>query len=400
MAIDVGITQGKYWGGAQIPYWLYLVFVIFPLTGLLGLDHLLLRSPQTFLLKLITMVPLFGFWYFYDIAQAVGERELVEKYGIGVPYYGPIGLGAGMFINKDKTNLSPVDTPKPWKYMIYVFVTCFFIAFPLNKLVIGDYWGAIGHLCMYLSGIFTLGLSVLLAIGWGFYDIYRVIFDTRGVFEKGAARVFPATWFMDPFFNKGALGPAKVKPPEPTLVENTLNAMVGVPMAAAQATAKVVGASGDVAAGAIKAMDASTIGLVKEGAKDTQEVMSTATGAITNVMSTATNAVKDVVGSTTGTVTKAAGAAGGLLEVATKLPGILEKISAAGPPVHKGGAIITSYSPSSAVLLFSVAAVAFGGYVLYSMRKTLGPGRNDDSDDSPPDPRTIRAPSQGIQREG
>ena len=102
MAIDVGVTQGKYWDGAQIPYWLYLLFVIFPLTGLLGLDHLLLRSPQTFLLKVITMVPLFGFWYFYDIAQAVGERDLVEKYGIGVPYYGPIGLGAGMFINKDR----------------------------------------------------------------------------------------------------------------------------------------------------------------------------------------------------------------------------------------------------------------------------------------------------------
>ena len=88
MAIDVGITQGSYWGGGQIPYWLYMVFVILPFTGLLGLDHLLLRSPQTFILKLLTMIPLFGFWYFYDIGQAFGERELVEKYGLGVPYNG------------------------------------------------------------------------------------------------------------------------------------------------------------------------------------------------------------------------------------------------------------------------------------------------------------------------
>ena len=290
--------------------------------------------------------------------------------------------------------------------MIYVFVTCMFIAFPLNKLVIGDYWGAIGHLCMYLSGILTLGLTVLLAIGWGFYDIYRVIFDTRGIFEKGAARVFPATWFMDPYFNKGALGPVKATPPEPTIVEETIDAAMAVPKAAAEATstvtkaygnavAGVIGTAGKVATHAVDAADASTIGLVKASAEDTKEVMSTAT-----------NAVKDVVGATAGTVTKAAGAAGGLLDVATKLPGILEKVGAAGPqpgrgpPVHKGGAIIASYSPSSAALLFSVALVAFGGYVLYSMRKTLGPGRNDESDDSPPDPRAIRAPSQGIQREG
>jgi len=352
------------------------------------------------------MVPLFGFWYFYDIAQAVGERDLVEKYGIGVPYYGPIGLGAGMFINKDSTNLSPVDTPKPWKYMMYVFVTCMFIAFPLNKLVIGDYWGAIGHLCMYLSGIFTLGLSVLLAIGWGFYDVYRVIFDTRGIFEKGAARVFPATWFMDPYFNKGALGPVKQKPPEPTAVDNAITAVTAVPIAAAGATTKVIDTSANVAAGVIgtagkvathaaDVADASTIGVVEKAAENAKEVMNTATGAVSNV-----------IGSTAGTVTKAADAAGGLLDVATKLPGILEKVAAAGPqpgrgsPVQKGGALIASYSPSSAVLLFSVALVAFGGYVLYSMRKTLGPGRNDESDDSPPDPRTIRASPQGIQREG
>ena len=305
-----------------------------------------------------------------------------------MPYYGPVGIGAGMFINKDKTNLSPVDVPKPWKYMMYVFVSCIFIAFPLNKLVIGDYWGAIAHLCMYLSGIITLGLTILLAIGWGFYDIYRIMFDTRGIFEKGTARVFPATWFMDPFFDKGALGPAKEKPPEPGIAEKTLGAVIGVPMAAAAATADIIKASGAVASSAVAAADASTVGLVKEAAQDTAKLMSTATGAMTNV-----------VGATAGTVTKTAEASGGLLELATKLPTIIEKVAAAGP-VHKGGALVAAYSPSSAALLFSVALVAFGGYVLYSMRKTLGSGRNDESDDSPPDPRTIRAPSQGIQREG
>jgi hypothetical protein len=73
-----------------------MIFAILPVTGLIGGDHLLLRSPMTALLKLISIVPLFGFWYFYDIAQALGEREYVEKYGIAVPFYGPTGIGAGI----------------------------------------------------------------------------------------------------------------------------------------------------------------------------------------------------------------------------------------------------------------------------------------------------------------
>mgnify|MGYP000396885918 CR=1 FL=1 len=80
MLLDVKLTQGAYWKGTQIPYWLYMALTIFPLTGLLGIDHLLLRSPWTALLKFLTMIPLLGYWYFYDIAQVTGEHDLIEKY--------------------------------------------------------------------------------------------------------------------------------------------------------------------------------------------------------------------------------------------------------------------------------------------------------------------------------
>lgn len=107
-------------------------------------------------------------------------------------------------------------------------------------------------------------------------------------------------------------------------------------------------------------------------------------------MSTATGAVTNVVGATAGTVTKTADAAGGLLDVVAKLPGILEKVGSAGPPKQAGGAMIDSASTSSTILLFSVALVAFGGYALYTMKKTLGSGINVESDDPPPNPRTVR----------
>jgi hypothetical protein len=49
---------------------------------------------------------------------------------------------------------------------------------------------------------------------------------------------------------------------------------------------------------------------------------------------------------------------------------------------------------SSAVLIFSVVLLAFGGYVLYSFRKASDLNRNDRQDDSPPDPSAVRKSSK------
>lgn len=205
MKLDVGITQGPYWKGAQIPYWLYMIFVIVPFTGLFGIDHLLLRSPMTAMLKTLSIIPLFGFWYFYDMAQ-LGEKELIMKHGIGVPFYGPVGIGAGMFTGEKGQPVSPPDTPRPWRFIAYVITTCLFISFPINKLIIGDYWAALSQILMYL--IFPLTFA---AIAWGFYDMYRIVFDTRGVFDKGTARVFPASWINGSFFDNSVMGPGKAQ---------------------------------------------------------------------------------------------------------------------------------------------------------------------------------------------
>jgi hypothetical protein len=216
---DIGITQGSYWGGAQVPYWLLKIMTV--CFGLIGFDHLLLRSPLTGLLKFISIIPLFGFWYFFDIAQVFGEQEFVEKNGFAIPFMGPQGIGAGIFINKDGSNLAPPEIAKPWTFMMYAIATIFFTVLPLNKILIGDYTGAALQFIMYCF-IFTP--LFLLALFWGFYDEYRVFFDTRGLIEKGAARVIPASWILYPYFKRNALGPLP-SPPDPaggiiTRVEN------------------------------------------------------------------------------------------------------------------------------------------------------------------------------------
>ena len=73
-------TQSKAWGGPTSSFGSLAFLSIFPLTGLLGVDHLYLRSPMSALFKLIMNVITFGLWYFYDMAQILTERSLVEKY--------------------------------------------------------------------------------------------------------------------------------------------------------------------------------------------------------------------------------------------------------------------------------------------------------------------------------
>jgi hypothetical protein len=377
--VDIKISQGAYWGGTQINYWLYLFLVCFPLTGILGLDHLVLRSPITFLLKIVSIIPLFGFWYFYDIAQATGERELIEKYGLGIPFYGPIGLGQGMIITS-KDSISPPKTPRPWLFMLYAFFTIACVAFPINKLIIGDTWGFIGQMITLFSPLFFM------AAFWGFYDIYKVVFDTRDLLEKGPERVFPASWFMAKRYDSSVLGP---KPPEPTafqkgILGQIVKAAVVVPEAVANVTAGIIQTTGTAVKGVV-----SGAGDVVKGAETGVATAARGTGsAVKSVAESAAGAV----GSVFNAAKESAGAVTALAKVAEELPSAVESAKLAS---QKGGALLgIDPSISSTIALFSVALLAFGGYVMYGMRKHLEKDRNGGKDDSPPDPRAIRRPSE------
>ena len=394
--IDIGITQGDYWkgsgkGGGQIGYWMYLVFVV--VFGLLGLDHLLLRSPMTFLLKLLTMIPLLGFWWIYDIAQVTGEWDLVKEHGLGIPFYGPMGIGKGIFINEKGTNLAPLDIPRPWLFVAYVFLTLTFFVFPLNKIVVGDYTGAFAQMLMYFPGMLFFGVGVFLAAGWGVYDLYRIFFDTRGVLEKGVARIPPATWWpfsMNLYTKKGTLGPRKDDPVTPGIIE----AVAGIPLKVVNAYgsavegigkgAGMVGqATGAFVATGIGAANEMSVGLASSAAKSAQGVTQQAGESAIQVI----QAGQEVAVESAGAVDK-------LVGLVPKITKALDTASA----LQKGGSMITTDSSSSAsVLLFSVGLIAVCGYVMYAFRKTEVGTRNDGPDDSPPDPDTVRKPSEATR---
>ncbi len=404
--LDIKVTQGSYWKGAQIPYYIFIILTIFG--GLFGLDHLALRSPLTAILKVLSIIPLLGFWYFYDIAQAIGEREYVEKYGIAVPFYGPIGIGAGIFSGNSEIPNAPKEIPGPWRYMAYLITTCIFVVFPISKFVLGDYLGGILHICMYV--LFPL---TFIAIAWSFYDIYNVLFKTNDIFENGVPHMTPASTLLGSRFRRDAIGPHPALPPEPpTWFQRFFNAWLEVPISAGKAVSKTIDVGRDATVGAIDTGITASQSVIKgvgsavEGAGEaskalTSGVANVVVGEVKDIAKEAGDVASGVIqtaklasNAVSGTVAEGAKAAEGTATLLQKLPQIGEQVaSQMGDPaklmeaakkstVMTGGALLVSSdipSFSTSILLFTFAIVAFSGYAFYSVRNSYkAPEKSDE----------------------
>lgn len=191
-------TQGDFWGGATLNYTVYRILSI--VGGLLALDHFYLRSPTTAIAKILLNFITFGFWYFYDILQAVSERDDVEKFGISIPWYGPAGIGAGGFISDTNPK---VENSSPFWFMLYS-IGLFILPFGLDYLVAGD-----------VPGAAYKAISTLMVFGiiYTFINIYKLLVHPEQVMCEGTTRYFPGSIIFDKhyknalFSNKGAACP-------------------------------------------------------------------------------------------------------------------------------------------------------------------------------------------------
>lgn len=80
----------------KIPVWVYRLLAIFPTTGMLGVDHFAIGSKETGMAKALVNLLTLGSWYFFDIAQSLDAEKVVEE-GLGIPFYGAVGIGQGNF---------------------------------------------------------------------------------------------------------------------------------------------------------------------------------------------------------------------------------------------------------------------------------------------------------------
>lgn len=83
--------------GVNIPVWLYRVLAIFPLTGMVAIDHFALGSKQTAFAKSLINVATFGSWYVFDALQSLDAKRIVAN-GLEIPFYGKAQIGKGKIV--------------------------------------------------------------------------------------------------------------------------------------------------------------------------------------------------------------------------------------------------------------------------------------------------------------
>lgn len=195
-------TQRAFWGKPTSDYTILAILACLPFTGFFGLDHVYMRSPKTALLKAIGNIFTLGLWYFYDMAQVLGEKEQVKEIGYSFPALGPMGIGAGIFPKTDKEKIAG---PTPTRFIIYTILMFIPFTFGADFLVAGDYTG-------FLLKLLTYGVPIFWIFGlfWAIYTFYCLFFDTEDVISRGPARFLPWTLFVSEYgCSKGYLGPER-----------------------------------------------------------------------------------------------------------------------------------------------------------------------------------------------
>jgi len=162
-------TQYSYWKTNQ-SYNLFWILSV--LGGILALDHLYLRSPITFLAKLIVNIFGLGIWWIYDATQASFNKDVVKMYGLGIPGMGPMGIGAGSLAS-DKPD------PKHATFLVYSLAVIFGGLFGVDSFVTGDKQTGLIRLICLISVIFTP-----IAIVIWLFKMGKFFFKTESVIEQ------------------------------------------------------------------------------------------------------------------------------------------------------------------------------------------------------------------------
>ena len=181
----VSVSQLKFWiegdqptnsnttgGGAYLSYTVFLALSV--LGGFLALDHLYLRSPFTFLAKIGVNLLCFGIWWIWDVCQAIFNEPVVRSYGLGIPGYGPHGIGAGVLASDEPGK-------KHLRFFMYGLAVTFGGLIGLDSFLVGETETGLFRLIATL----TVFLMPLAALEWG-YKLYQFFFDTKGVVEEYA----------------------------------------------------------------------------------------------------------------------------------------------------------------------------------------------------------------------
>ena len=405
-----GVSQIEYWlgtnknadannqnsngkeGGDGAVYLSYDVFMALAVIGgFFALDHLYLRSPLTFLAKIVINLLFFGVWWIWDALQAVFNDDVTKVFGLGVPSLGPKGIAAGVLAND-------VPDKKHMRFFIYAICLMFTGIFGVDSFLLGDKTSGFIRLISLITLIFSP-----IALVWWIYKLFKFFFDTKGV-TNGNYEYF------------GAPSP----PIPPTVAEklkssipilgSIINPLVRVKDAAVGAVENVGefvegvitnpgAAIGSVLSGPIKTVALLAEPVIKPvtntvqiGLQTVDDIAGTARESLAlgrNALDKSASLAQGVI-STAGDVAKAAASA---LTVAPAIAGLSSgltpnTISAAKTALttQAGGGSTSNVLPF--VLMGTLLLIAVSGFILTYRRSRQN--ERPQKDDRPPEPGVLR----------
>jgi hypothetical protein len=350
-------------GGAYLSYNVFLALSV--IGGALALDHLYLRSPLTFLAKLVVNIFTFGAWWLYDASQVVFNRDVVKIFGLAIPGYGPAGIAAG-------TLASDVPDKKHMAFFVYGLALILGGIFGLDSFILGDKKFGFIRLISLITLIFTP-----IAIFWWLINLVKFFIKPKdvvernweyfGVPEPAEAKLSAVESFISniPILNKLFSGDGPLGIVEDVLGERAAAALEPLTTTADAAVGVVGNAVGTVKSAVNLGRETvQRVGNIADKTINTVDKVAT-TGAQALSLGQQASTLAD--GFTRGAVQKAIG--GPQLGGATGDSGVL-----------------------SYVLMGTFALIAVSGLALtyHRSRQNEQPRK----DDAPPEPRVLRKPDQ------
>jgi hypothetical protein len=368
-------------GGAYLSYNWFVVLSV--LGGFLALDHLYLRSPLTFLAKLVINILGLGVWWLYDASQALFNKDVVKVFGLGVPGLGPMGIAAGSLA-------SDVPDKKHSTFFLYSLALIFGGIFGADSFLTGDKRSGFIRLVSLITVVFSA-----VAIVWWVYNLFKFFFSTKSVIESNweyfgapppygpASSVFDIVGYYFPFLAP-VLGLTKIFVNTAETVAANPDIVLKGPLGrAAQIAAE---AASPVVVPVTTAVE-SVAEAAEAGAKAVSNVAQTATTALETAKSIGDD-VAQAVGPIATLATQAATLEAGLTPEAIRkaASGVTMNAETLTNGLQSGGNIQSNLLGYT--LLGSMALIAVSGFLL-TLRRSKENGTPSERNDSPPEPGVL-----------
>ena len=146
------------------PLWLFRLLSTFPVTGILGIDHMAIGSTFTGFAKLFVNIFTLGSWYAYDIVQVYNTVNLRDK-GLNIPFLESGKIGIGRIDDTPTKELT--KSSKSWLYLLFTLI--FGLAYFVTTLFITKKTDNLSTTLRFISTLFMfifIGLALFTAFNF------------------------------------------------------------------------------------------------------------------------------------------------------------------------------------------------------------------------------------------